>query len=60
MQLIHSTVGHTTDVISVSLWTLVVLPVITTTTGEGGVGGGVGAGAGGEEGGGVTLGAEAG
>ena len=58
MQLIHSTVGHTTDVISVSLWTLVVLPVITTTTGEGGVG--VGAGAGGEEGGGVTLGAEAG
>ena len=58
MQLIHSTVGHTTDVISVSPWTLVVLPVITTTTGEGGVG--VGAGAGGEEGGGVTLGAEAG
>lgn len=58
MQLIHSTVGHTTDVISVSLWTLVVLPVITTTTGEGGVG--VGAGVGGEEGGGVTLGAEAG
>ena len=56
MQLIHSTVGLMTDVISVSPWTLVVLLVITTITGEGGVG----AGAGGEEGGGVTLEAEAG
>ena len=56
MQLIHSTVGLMTDVISVSPWTLVVLLVITTITGEGGVG----VGAGGEEGGGVTLEAEAG